>query len=101
MGLVTTAVDHIVITEPKRITSHSSLSEIVKAFEAPPVKETRMKPVSNWEKRIWTNYHVSRMKAAVEKYTHKPDMDLTLRAGERIVVYTAMWIFLLFLALFL
>jgi hypothetical protein len=41
------------------------------------------------------------MKAAVEKYTHKPDMDLTLRAGERIVVYTAMWIFLLFLALFL
>lgn len=96
-------IEHVL---PNRITSHSSLSEIVKAFEAPPIKETRMKPVSNWEKRAWTNYHVSQMKAAA-KSAQSPDMDLTLReilTGERvvdkiatsIVVYTAMWVCFLF-----
>lgn len=86
MGVIT--VEHVV---PNRITTHSSLSEIVKVLDAPPLslvkKETRMKPVSNWEKRTWTTYHVSRMKAAA-KSAQSPDMNLTLneiRTGERLI----------------
>ena len=96
------------VITPKRITSHSSLSEIVHVFsDAPPVKKTRMKHVSTWEKRAWTNYQVSRMKAFA-KSAQSPDMNLTLReiqTGERIVdkivvslfVYTVGVFFILFL----
>jgi hypothetical protein len=85
MGTSVITVEHVV---PKRITSHSSLSEIVKVLDAPPLvkKETRMKPVSNWEKHAWTTYHVSRIKEAA-KSAQSPDMNLTLNeilTGERI-----------------
>ena len=66
------------IQAPKRITSHSNLSEIVKVFsDAPPVKETKMKPISVFEKRARTNYHISRMKTFA-KSAQSPDMNMTL-----------------------
>jgi hypothetical protein len=79
--------EHVVVV-PKRITSHSSLSDIVKAFEAPDVKETRMRPlhVSKWEVMAREKYHVERMKVQA-KYAQSPDMNLTLKeilTGERI-----------------
>ena len=78
----------VIVHAPKRITSHSSLSEIVKVFsDAPPIKETRMKPVSTWERRAWTNFHVTRMKYQA-KSAQSPDMNLTLKeiqTGERLV----------------
>lgn len=70
-------VDNPPVVVPKRITSHSKLSEIVHVFSAPPVKETRMKPISSFEKHARTNYHVSRMKTFA-KSAQSPDMNMTL-----------------------
>jgi hypothetical protein len=87
-----------------RVTSHSKLSEIVRVFEAPPLKkETRMRPVktNKWENR----YHMARMKS-IANNAQSPDMNLTLHeilTGERVsdkiaatlFVYTA-GVFLIF-----
>lgn len=87
------------ITIPKRINSHSKLSDIVRVFEAPPVKEPkRMKPISNWER----NVHISRMKVAAE-YARNPDMNLTLKeilTGERVSDKIAMSLFVYFAGVF-
>lgn len=72
------AVEAPPIVHVERITSHSKLSEIVKVFsEAPPIKETKMKPISTFEKRARTSYHISRMKTFA-KSAQSPDMNMTL-----------------------
>ncbi len=88
-------VPAVTVETPKRITSHSSLSEIVKVFQAPPIKETRMKPVNTWEKNARTRYYVSRMETYA-KSAQSPDMNLTLKeiqTGERIVDKIAVSLF--------
>jgi hypothetical protein len=106
-------VEHVTAPPPPlihrtRITSHSSLSDIVKVFNAPDVKtQTKMKPVQTWETHARTKYYVSRMKVHA-KSALSPDMNLTLKeiqTGERIVdkiimslfVYTVGAFFVLFL----
>jgi hypothetical protein len=101
MTIATTFEVHVPTT---RVTSHSSLSEIVHIFEAPPVKkETRMKPVNTLENRTWTKYHVSRMKSA-SKIAQSPDMNLSLNeilTRERVSDKIAATLFVYTLGVFL
>lgn len=61
---------------PARINSHSKLSEIVKSFEAPPVKVSKQKGIQPWEKKARMKYHLDRM----EMFTNKAESpNLTLR----------------------
>lgn len=48
--------------KPIRITSHSSLSDIVKVFKAPEIKVTPQRGIQPWEKQARLDYHISRMK---------------------------------------
>ncbi len=60
---VVTVVPQAPVSVPKRISTHSNLSEIVESFKAPPLKkETRQRGVQTWERNAWTKYHIDRMK---------------------------------------
>jgi hypothetical protein len=87
---------------PHRINSHSNLSNIVKAFsvDAPPVKVTRQNGVQQWEKRLYTEYHMNRMKMSV-KNAESPNLTLreiqTGKNDDRGLSYFVGLAFLLFL----
>lgn len=64
------------IHAPVRINSHSNLSDIVKSFQAPPLKkQTPQRGVQPWEKRAWFNYHVKRMESFAKK-AESPNLTL-------------------------
>lgn len=63
---------------PTRINSHSNLSEIVRVFKAPEVKETKQRGIQPWEKKLRTDYHIKRMKMFASK-AQSPDMNWNLR----------------------
>lgn len=69
---------------PKRVSTHSNLSEIVANFRsAPPVKETRQRGVQSWERNAWTNYHMDRMKTFAEK-AKSPNLSLYESRNKRV-----------------
>jgi hypothetical protein len=98
------AVEAPPLVHVQRITSHSKLSEIVKVFsEAPPVKETKMKPISVFEKRARTNYNISRMKTFA-KSAQSPDMNMTLneiRTGVKMTDKIALSLFVYTVCVFI
>lgn len=61
---------------PIRINTHSKLSDIVKSFEAPPVKVTKQRGVQPWEKKARTDYYMKRMKMFAD---NAESPNLTLR----------------------
>lgn len=86
----------------KRITTHSNLSDIVKVLSAPPVKETRMKPIGSFEKKARRHYHISRMKTFA-KSAQSPDMNMTLneiRTGVKMSDKIAATLFVYFVGVF-
>ena len=68
---------------PARINSHSKLSEIVRSFEAPPIKETKQRGVQNWERNAWTKYHMDRMELYASK-AESPNLSLyEIKTGKK------------------
>ncbi len=68
---------------PARINSHSSLSQIVESFKAPPVKETRQRGVQPWERNAWTKYHMDRMEMHAKSATG-PNLSLyEIKTGKK------------------
>jgi hypothetical protein len=87
--MVATVIEHVAPVKPARITSHSRLSDILVSFEAPPVKEIRMKPVNvnSLETRARTMYYMHQIKAAADS-AKNPNTNLTLHeilTGERLI----------------
>ncbi len=88
MGMVvimdTITAPPVVVAAPHRINSHSKLSDIVKSFQAPPLKETtKQRGVQNWERNAWTKYHMDRMELYAKK-SESPNLSLyEIKTGKK------------------
>ncbi len=68
---------------PKRVSTHSNLSEIVESFKAPPIKATPQRGVQPWERNAWTKYHMNRMEMYAKK-SESPNLSLyEIKTGKK------------------
>ncbi len=81
--LVSVPVPHALTPVPKRVSTHSNLSEIVESFKAPPIKATPQRGVQPWERNAWTKYHMSRMEVYAKK-SESPNLSLyEIKTGKK------------------